>query len=269
MGADVDDVVEENLRRLLAGNSALILEDESEFHEPIVATLRRFGFARTDVCTTVEAALQALAARRYDVALLDRVVPDGDGLSVLRSLRQHEDPVIARTPALFITQLSDEAHRVNGLLAGADDYVPKPANDIELVARIAVQLRRRSAGSAGETTPPSPDGALVNGPLRLSVTSRTVTLFGDPVTIARQGFDMLAVLMRHPGEPMTPLMLFERCWPQWHFLPDGWEKNVYQAVRRVRFAFAETEKTLPTRLTPVIVNLRGQGYMLRDLAEAA
>lgn len=259
--------VEEDLRRRLNGSSALILEDEPEFHEPMTAALRRFGFVRIEVCTTIAEASRAAAAERFDVLLVDRMVPDGDGLSLIERVRADPDAAKAQTSILFVTALADESSRVGGLLAGADDYVPKPANPLELIARIAAQLRRRA--QARESDPVKSDGTIVNGPLRLSRATRSVTFHGEPVALTAQRFDILAVLMDNPGELMTHLMLFERCWPSWSILPEQWETNVYQAVTRVRKALAEGEEKLPPRLQPMIINQRGSGYTLRDLSELA
>lgn len=249
--------------RLLSGRTILLLEDEEAFARPICAALNGFGVARVDRVQRGEEACAAAAASRYDVLLLDRLNPGLDGLEALRAIREGGGPS-ARTPALLVTSVGDERARIDGLAGGADDYVPKPVNEIELVARIAAQLRR--ADWREDATPPARDGHLINGPLSVSVAERVATMSGAPLTLQAKSFDLLVQLMIAKGRPLTKSMLFERCWPHWSFLPEGWEATIYKGIDRLRLALAPHERDVPAQFQPLIVNVRAQGYMLRDLS---
>src|SRR5690606_14500872 len=106
--------------------------------------------------------------RAYDILVLDRITPGMDGLSALKAIRQGDGPS-AQAPALFLTALDGERQKVEGLIAGADDYVSKPVGDEELLARVAAQLRRAARpGTEARRT------ELGNGPFRLSLGARTL-----------------------------------------------------------------------------------------------
>jgi len=246
------------LRPMLAGRRVLLLEDEVIFSAPIIAMLSEAGVRRVDHFTTGEAALSAAISSAYDVLLLDRINPGLDGLSVLRAVRGGHGQS-ARAPALLVTSLGEPGERVKGLVAGADDYVPKPVLEIELLARIAAQLRRHQDNPKAAAT------MLISGPLVLDIDTRSAAINGQVLVLTAQSFSVLAELMRVAGQPLSKTMLFERCWPEWTFFPDGWENTIYKAIDRLRDALAPFESAFPAELWPSVVNMRGQGYLARQL----
>ncbi len=252
--------IEAALRAELAGRSALLLEDEAAFYQPIIAGLESFG-VRVDHFTRGEAARDAALARAYDVVLLDRINPGIDGIEVLRAIRA-APPGGANSSGsavLMVTSLGDSRNLAHGLVVGADDYVPKPVTELELIARIAAQVRRRAS-------PRPVSDRRANGPLVLSVGERSLTFRGAPLQVQAKPFAVLAELMANPGQPLTKLMLFERCWPEWTFVPDVWETNLYATIARVKAALEPAEAEVPPGFRPMLLSVRGQGYAIRDLS---
>jgi DNA-binding response OmpR family regulator len=163
----------------------LLVEDHEELASRIARRIRRAGYA-VDQAATIEAATSALETGPYAVALLDRRLPDGDGLSLIPLVR-------ARQPGgriLMLTALDAVDDRIEGLDAGADDYLTKPFNLDELMARIRASLRR----PGGEVSPSIEIGALAFSP-----DDRTVTVAGRPVVLLRRELALLEALARRAG----------------------------------------------------------------------
>jgi DNA-binding response OmpR family regulator len=254
-------LVEAQLRGAVSGKKILLLEDEAVFSKPAINMLRRYGVDDIDLVTTGEAAIEAALNKSYDVLLLDRDNSGMDGLTALGAIRQGRGPS-AEAVALMITRLGEAEQRIDGILRGADDYVVKPANELELMARIAAQLRRRPAAPQAE---PAVQTRWVNGPLILDEKANTVTLFGEPLSLPSKDFAILSMMIQNTGLPLTMSMLFKRCWTNWKYLPDNWD-IVYQRVLKLRRVLDLGSEAVPKNLRPIVVNVRGEGYMLRDLS---
>jgi two-component system OmpR family response regulator len=186
-------------------------------------------------------ALARLQRGEHDIAILDRMLPHLEGLEVLRRARG----VGVVTPILMLTALGQIADRVDGLEAGADDYLVKPFALTELLARLAAILRRRSADSGAVK--------LVAGPLTMDLIHRELR-FGDKV-IALQPREMrlLEELMRNAGRIVTRTMLLERVW-NFHFDP---QTNIVEThMSRLR------SKLTASGVIEVIETVRGAGYRL-------
>jgi DNA-binding response OmpR family regulator len=163
----------------------LLVEDHEELASRLARRIRRAGFA-VDHAATLEDAATALEGGPYAVALLDRRLPDGDGLSLIPLMR-------AKQPGgriLVLTALDAVDDRIEGLDAGADDYLTKPFNLDELMARIRASLRR----PGGEITPPIEIGALAFSP-----DDRTVAIAGRPARLLRRELALLEALARRAG----------------------------------------------------------------------
>jgi two-component system, OmpR family, response regulator RegX3 len=174
----------------------LVVEDESAIAEPLIAGLEREGF-EVEWAATGE---QALAAAEPDVVLLDLRLPDIDGYTVCRRLRERSD-----VPIIMVSARGEEVDRVIGLELGADDYVVKPFGLRELVARIRAVNRRASSQ-------PAPDGRLQVGELLVDTRARRVVLGEREVQLTAKEFDLLAALAAEPGVAVTRRLLFERVW---------------------------------------------------------
>jgi DNA-binding response OmpR family regulator len=177
----------------------LVIEDE-----PSIADLLRLYLARAGYGVHVErdgeAGLAQVRALRPALILLDVGLPGADGIEVCRRLRAQDD----WTPVIFVTARDDEVDRILGLELGADDYVTKPFSPRELVARIAVVLRRTSGGVGG--------AALESGSVRLQPAARLVTVDGEPVELTATEFDLLEALLRRPGMVFTREQLLSTVW---------------------------------------------------------
>jgi DNA-binding response OmpR family regulator len=177
----------------------LVVEDEPSIADLLRLYLSRAGYG-VHVERDGEAGLAQVRTLRPALILLDVGLPGADGIEVCRRLRAQDD----WTPVIFVTARDDEVDRILGLELGADDYVTKPFSPRELVARIAVVLRRTS-GSVGGS-------ALESGSVRLHPATRLVTVDGHPVDLTATEFDLLEALLRRPGMVFTREQLLSTVW---------------------------------------------------------
>lgn len=251
------------LTAIFAGRAALVMEDDDVLRERLKVCLLGAGFAEVVACANGQEAQALGLARAFDLLVFDRMNPDIDGADALAAIRAAPpETSSARAPALLVTALSAERHRIAGLASGADDYVPKPVSDEELLARAAAQMRR----AAWSDTARARAGLMRNGPLRIDTAARTAEFRGRSVSLTGKEFSMLAELTRHVGHPVTRLMLWDQCWPEWTYQPDQWTNTIDVAMRRLRKGLAEVEAELPEPFRPLVVNIRSEGFMIRDLS---
>jgi two-component system alkaline phosphatase synthesis response regulator PhoP len=177
----------------MATSTILLVDDDPE----ILGILRDY-LEREDYTVitagTGRAALQRIHSERPDCVVLDVGLPDMDGWAVTRTVRA--DKRVGTTPIVMLTARVDDTDKIIGLEMGADDYVTKPFNPREVVARIRVQLRHAQHVSA-------PDPMLRCGALKLDVERRLITLDGQPVDVTATEFDILRTLMQNPGAVFT------------------------------------------------------------------
>lgn len=173
----------------------LIVEDDAGIASGLAATLKAAGYA-VDVCGALGQASAALQVETFDLVLLDLNLPDGDGIDWLRRLRASGQPM----PVLIMTARDALPDRVAGLDQGADDYIVKPFEPEELLARMRVALRR----SEGRASP-----VLHHGDLEVDPAGRTVRRAGQPVTLRAKEFALLMVLLRASGQVVTRQRLEE------------------------------------------------------------
>lgn len=221
----------------------LVVEDEPKLADLLRRGLTGRGFA-VDVAATGQDALETAPATAYAVIVLDRMLPDTDGLEVCRELR------IAGvdTPILMLTALGELADRVDGLDSGADDYLGKPFALAELTARLRALARR----PGGRREP-----VLIAGDLRLDPAARRVWRAGTEITLTAKEFALLEALMRRPGETRSRFDLLEDAWD------DTYENR--SNVIDVYVGYLRTKIDRPFG-TSSLVTVRGGGYRL-DPAE--
>jgi DNA-binding response OmpR family regulator len=171
----------------------LIVEDDNRVADALAGVMTRHGFTVFRAATGGEALARLGEA---DVVLLDLGLPDTDGFDVCRRIRASSD-----VPVIVVTARADLAARIHGLNLGADDYLVKPVNGAELVARIhAVMRRGRGDGSRGGEDGGGGSGrTVVVGPVTIDLAGRTVHVGAAPVVLTRREFDLLAALARQPG----------------------------------------------------------------------
>jgi len=176
----------------------LVCDDEPQIIRALTVVLRDGGFSVIEA-RTAEEALDRAAVRPPDAAILDLVLPDGDGVMVCRRLREWSE-----MPILVLSSVEDEEEKVRALEAGADDYVTKPFGARELVARLQAALRR-VAGPGGQPI------ARV-GDLEVDLAARRVLRAGEEVRLTRTEYDLLRVLLRHRGRALTHRSLLIEVW---------------------------------------------------------
>lgn len=222
----------------------LIVEDEPETAQFISAGLQRAGH-ETVVSSEGQAGLKHAATGNFDVVVVDRMLPELDGLSIVQSLRK----IGVATPILFVTALGGIDDRIEGLEAGGDDYLVKPFDRAELVARVNALGRRRSTAGG--------DTVLKAGDIQMNLITREVHRGGRAIALQPREFKLLEVLLRNKNHLVTKAMLLELVWDL-HFDPKT--SIVETHLSRLRAKIDESAER------PLIRNVRGAGYCLDDVS---
>ncbi|MCC6710103.1 MAG: response regulator transcription factor [Gammaproteobacteria bacterium] len=218
----------------------LVVEDDRDTREFIRNGLVQAGHS-VDTAANGRDGLFAATTQQFDLVVLDRMLPEVDGLTVLRTLRASG----SRVPVLLLSALGEVDQRVAGLRAGADDYLVKPFAFSELEARIEALSRR--------TAPEGPTTVLKVGDLELDLMTRGVKRGETAIELQPREFRLLEYLMRHAGQVVTRTMLLEHVW-DYHFDP---QTNVIDVhVSRLR---AKIDKGFEP---PLLHTVRGAGYRL-------
>ncbi len=186
-----------------APQKILVVDDDQRLRDLLRRYLGDNGF-NVFVADSAQAMNRIWLRERFDLLVLDLMMPGEDGLSVMRRLRGGND----RTPIVMLTAKGEDVDRIIGLEMGADDYLPKPFNPRELLARINAVLRRRSAEEAPGA--PAGDGEPVTfGDFVLDLATRTLTRAGEPVALTTGEFAVLKAFARHPRVPLSREKLME------------------------------------------------------------
>jgi two-component system OmpR family response regulator len=219
----------------------LVIEDDTEMATFIGKVLEDAGHDVERASNGAEGLAKARASD-YDALVVDRMLPEKDGLTLLKEFRDAG----GTTPALFLSALGDVQNKVEGLKAGAEDYLGKPFVPAELAARVEA-LGRRQTGEAQVTV-------LKAGDLEMNLLTRKVTRAGRKIDLQPREFRLLEYLMRHVGQVVTRTMLLEKVW-DYNFDP---QTNVIDVhVSRLR---AKIDKDFPEALLHTV---RGAGYRLQ------
>jgi DNA-binding response OmpR family regulator len=219
----------------------LVVEDEKKTASFVRKALQADSFA-VDVVTNGADALIAAASTPFDAIVLDIMLPGRDGLSVLRQLRERKTP----TPVLLLSARGEVSERVEGLNAGADDYLPKPFELAELVARVRALTRR---GGENKST------VLCVADLKLDTISHQAQRGGKEIELTVREYRLLEFLMRSAGRLCGRMMILEKVW-DYDFDPGTNLVDVY--VRRLR-------GKIDTDFEPKLLHtVRGSGYVLKE-----
>ena len=215
----------------------LVIEDERDLCEDIAKKLRLSGY-EADICFDGEAALELLAVEKYDLVLLDLNLPKVDGMTVLRTLREHDQ----ETGVLILSARSEISDKVDGLDAGANDYLSKPFHLEELEARVRSLTRRRFVQQ---------DVCLRCGGLMIDTRSRTATAAGQTLSLTRKESGILEYLLLNRGRPVSQEELIEHVW----------DSSVDSFSNSIRVHISMLRKKLRAALGyDPIRNKIGQGY---------
>jgi two-component system OmpR family response regulator len=229
----------------------LIVEDDRDAAGYMAKGLKESGH-NVDITYTGKEGLLLAAGGDYDVLVIDRMLPELDGLNLVKTLRATGN----QTPVLFVSALGGVDERVKGLRSGGDDYLAKPYAFSELLARLESLGRRRSGAAAAS----GPETVLRYDDLMLDLLARRVERGGRPIDLQPREFKLLEVLMRHAGQVMTRTMLLEKVW-DYRFDP---QTNVIDVhISRLR------QKIDRGFAHPLIHTIRGAGYSLRAPDKAA
>jgi two-component system, OmpR family, response regulator VicR len=227
----------------------LAVDDEPAILEIVRLNLEVEGYEV--VCATdVAGALEAFALQPCDLAVLDIMLPDGDGLELARQLRSRSD-----VPIIMLSARDSDIDKAVGLGMGADDYVTKPFSPIELVARVKAHLRRYAADRAG-TVAAGMEPVIEVGSVRIDLARRRVTVHDVVADLTAKEFDVLRVLAEHPGRVYTKAQIYETVWGEGAF---GDLSTVQVHVHRIRTKIEEHPEQ-PRLLTTVW----GIGYRFEE-----
>ncbi len=220
----------------------LTVDDEPSLTELLSMAMRYEGW-EVSTANSGNSAVRAARENHPDAIVLDMMLPDFDGLEVMRRIRQDQPDV----PVIFLTAKDAVSDRINGLTAGGDDYVTKPFSLEEVIARLRALLRRTGATTARA------DSLLVVGDLSLDEDSHEVTRGGQRISLTATEFELLRYLMRNPKRVLSKAQILDRVW-NYDF---GGQANV------VELYISYLRKKIDADREPMIHTMRGAGYVLR------
>ncbi|HZG39945.1 MAG TPA: two-component system response regulator RppA [Nodosilinea sp.] len=223
----------------------LLVDDEVELADPLSRLLNREGY-EVDVATDGESGCDLAIGGSYDLLILDWMLPGLSGLEICRQVRSRQDA----TPVLFLTAKDTLNDRVDGLDAGADDYLVKPFELRELLARVRALLRR---SPNLEAAPPSLPPRLVYADLTLDEANQLAHRQGQPVELSEKETRLLAYLLRHANQVLTHEQIYQGVWDD----QDTPSSNVVAAQMRLL-----RRKIEPKGTPPIIHTVYGKGYRL-------
>jgi two-component system, OmpR family, alkaline phosphatase synthesis response regulator PhoP len=223
----------------------LVVDDDSQILRLLRSYLEQAGF---EVLTAADGtlALRLIRTERPDLILLDLLLPDRDGWEITREVRS--DSKVARTPIIMLTARVADTDKIVGLELGADDYITKPFNPHEVVARVRAVLRRANGG------PITPHVLQVGG-LRMDLDRHELSRGGTPIDLTPTEWAILQTLMEHPGHAFTRLQLIEQALG---YSYDGFERAIDSHIKNLRKKI-EVDPNRPAHIETVF----GVGYRLR------
>ena len=225
----------------LMSQTVLMVDDDEQLSSMLAEYLQPVGFALTGAPTVAEG-LSFLRRQHFDLVILDVMLPDGDGFDFCRDVSAEFD-----IPILMLTARGEVTDRIVGIELGADDYLPKPFNPRELLARLRAIARRRSVGTTSRAT------VMRFGRLEIDLEQRTVAVAGEECSLTGYQFDLLLALALNAGRVMSRDQLMNTL--RGHNL-DAFDRSIDVHVSRIRMAIEDDPK-VPKR----VLTLRGAGYL--------
>ena len=228
----------------------LLIDDDSRLAAMVGDYLRAAGLA-VDHAASLAAGREQLAIGLFDAVVLDLMLPDGDGLDLCRELRA--SPRTRQLPLLMLTARGEPLDRILGLELGADDYLPKPFEPRELLARVKALLRRAAPTSGA-------DEVLRFGRLEIDLGERVARVAGNPCDLTSHQFDLLVVLAQSPGRVLTRDQIMDTL--KGHPL-EAFDRSIDVHISRIRACIEDDAKT-PRR----VLTVRGAGYVFARKQDA-
>lgn len=227
--------------------NVLVCDDEKDIVSALSIYLKMEGYSVFEASNGIEA-LDIMKQEEIHLVLMDIMMPKMDGIEAMVKIRE-----ISNVPVILLTAKSEDTDKVLGLTVGADDYVTKPFNPVELQARVKSQLRRYMQLGSGQKIKTK----LAAGGIELDDKSKEVTLDGELVSLTRTEYDILKLLMEHPGEVFSPNQIYEAVWKE---SPYGIENTVAVHIRHLREKL-EYNPAEPRYLKVVW----GRGYKMEEM----
>jgi len=221
----------------------LLVEDDPALRKLLKEALPESIFV-IDIAETGREGLDMIVKRKPDLILLDWNLPDLNGFEVCKYIKQNKD--CAHIPIIMVTAYSELNRKVSALDVGADDYITKPFEIEELIARVKAVLRRRQGGA--------PEESIVKANVMINLTTYSVEVDKKPIVLTAKEFDLLYVLMKNAGRILTREFLLERIWG---YAVDVSTRTVDVHIRRLR-------KKLGTKNEDLIQTFRGVGYKFKE-----
>ena len=222
----------------------LIIEDEADIVRFLMLELQHEGYSASS-CTNGRTGLEKALTGEFDLILLDVMLPELNGIEILRRLRKENS-----VPVILVTARDTVMEKVNGLDMGANDYITKPFHIEELLARIRMVLR-----TAEPSSPSSPEGTLSIGDLILTASSRQVTRAGEIIELTKTQYDLLEYLLRNRDIVLSRDQILSHVWG-YEYAGNSNVVDVYVRYLRNRIHDSDEIKIIET--------IRGIGYVLRD-----
>ena len=224
----------------------LVCDDEKDIVSALKIYLTADGYQIFEAYNGREA-LEIIKNQEIHLALMDIMMPEMDGITAMIKIRE-----ISNLPVILLTAKSEDTDKILGLTVGADDYVTKPFNPVEVQARVKSQLRRYMQLGGGSVKQDS----IVIGGIELDDRTKEVSLDGEKVSLTRTEYDILKLLMEHPGQVFSPNQIYEKVWND---NPFGTENTVAVHIRHLREKI-EINPAEPRYLKVVW----GRGYKMED-----
>lgn len=199
----------------------LICDDEKDIVNALKIYLNDSNYSLFEAFNGEEA-LEVIRKNEIHLVLMDIMMPQMDGISAMVKIRE-----ISNVPVILLTAKSEDSDKILGLTVGADDYITKPFNPVEVAARVKSQLRRYMQLGGGNA---HPDSIRVGG-IELDDKEKAVTLDGEPVALTPTEYDILKLLMQNPGQVFSPKEIYTKIWND---LPYGSENTVAVHIRHLR-----------------------------------
>ena len=201
--------------------TVLVVDDDREIVESIAIFLKADGYLVRKAYNGLEA-LDIVMTENVHLIILDIMMPELDGIRATAKLREGSN-----VPIILLTAKSEDNDKILGLNIGADDYITKPFNPLEVIARVKSQLRRYTALGGAEKAP----GLLSVGPISMDDGAKLVTVDGEPVSLTPIEYNILKLLMTHPGQVFSSAQIYEQVWNDPAY---GSENTVAVHIRHLR-----------------------------------
>ena len=202
-------------------NTVLVCDDEKDIVSALKIYLESEGYA-VECAYDGTQALSLLESRDISLVLMDIMMPVMDGISAMVKIRERSN-----VPVILLTAKGEDTDKILGLNVGADDYITKPFNPLEVLARVRSQLRRYTMLGAAQIR----QSCLTVGGISMDDSSKTVTVDGEPAALTPTEYDILRLLMENPGQVFHPRDIYKRVWKD---EPYGAESTVAVHIRHLR-----------------------------------